>query len=216
MKRLGLTVATFLIWGVIASTYYVCVVRGLCASETPIYKEVKQQTPTYVTPANVKSPDDFIVKKDTLSKKETIKTTIVAITKESIIDSLTQKGLEIRYQNQIVKSYPLNFRIYKANTLVRIPLMLSDYGTVLKDIMRKNNVALTIIGYYNETEDSIVGKQRAKHIEKLLHSASFPKEYVSIKSQEAKFQFDNYIFKGGIDFEFTPTDSIIVFQKPKR
>jgi len=219
MKRLGLALATFLIWGSIASIYYVCMVRGLCKSSQQgisIYPKINKIVSTTETKKDsitsigiinqeTNSSDVDSIKENTLSKKE-------LATASKSIDSIFEKGLTIKYQDRLIKSYPLNFRIYKENSLVRIPLGLRNYGEMLRTIMLENNASLTVIGYYNDFEKLDVGLIRAKQIQKLLFSASFPKNHVYIKAKKANFSFKSYVFKGGIDFEFTPTDSIIRFE----
>ncbi len=222
MKRLGLALATFVIWGSIASTYYVCIIRGLCAPEekkevssikavhlpTPLKKDIKSEIPLT---DSISIKETKVIAIDTL--KNVTADDLTLTNKPSSMIVVKEGGLNITYQNELIKSYTSNFRIYKSNDLVRIPLGIRDYGTILKQIMQEHNAELTIIGHYNEFETDATGVARAEQIRKLLYAASFPRKHIHIRAEKAKFKFNSYVFRGGIHFEFKPIDSIITFKK---
>ncbi len=219
MKRLGLALATFVIWGSIASTYYVCIIRDLCAPTTK--KEVSSMETINPSTSLEKISKSKVLKTDSIVVDKTINSidSIKKVTSDSIVTktapiiALEEGGLDIKYQDKLLKSYTSNFRIYKNNDLVRIPLSVGNYGTILKQAMQEYNAELTIIGYYNEFETNATGVLRAEQIRKLLYAASFPKKHVHIRAVKAKFNFTSYVFRGGIHFEFKPIDTIISFKK---
>lgn len=219
MKRLGLALTTFVIWGSIASTYYVCIIRGLCVSSgenevTSIKKLSPFSSIKKTIELNIPEKDAVLIdntNNDTIPIVEK-KSDTIPLNSNSLI-SLKEEGLKITYNDSVLKSYTSNFRIYKENNLVRIPLSLGDYGTVLKEVMLTNNAELTIIGYYNEFETNATGLARADQIRELLYAASFPKKHISIKAKKAIFNFTSYVFRGGIHFEFNPIETIISFEK---
>lgn len=203
MKRFILAFSMFSVWLAIASTYYVCVIKGLCngseiVEESPVItkKPIVQKKVVLDSTSNFASAEK---KQDSIAILESTVTSI---------DTLKISGLRILDDNYLLKAYYSNFRTYKNSTNVRIPMGISEYGYVIAKHMDSVNSALLIKGYYNQEETSEQGTVRATYIKDRLTKLGIPETLINIASVPAIYEYNNNKFIGGIQFDFKKTDTV--------
>lgn len=208
MKRFILAFSMFSAWLAIASTYYVCVVKGLCddtqiVEETPVVskKPIVQKKVTLDSSSNFTCAEKNL---DSLAFTENKVTTI---------DTLKISGLQIYDSNHLLKTYYSNFKIYKNSTNVRIPMGISEYGYVIAKHMDSVNSSLIINGYYNQEENPEQGIQRAEYIKERLTILGIPETLINTTPVPAIYEYSNNKFIGGIQFNFKKIDSVFRLKK---
>lgn len=208
MKRFILALSMFSIWLAIASTYYMCVIKGMCNTtqtieavptntQKPILKKaVILDTNPIITSAE-KTPDTLVTQENETATNDTLKIT----------------GLKIYDQNNLLKSYSGNFKIYKNSPSVRIPLGISEYGYVLAKHMDETDTELVIKGFYNQEETAEQGIQRATFIKECLTKLGIPSQLITTGTQSAIYTYNYNTFFGGIQFNFKKSDSVITLNR---
>ena len=196
----------FSIWLAIASTYYMCVIKGVCSDtkKNEINTPITQKT---VTPKIPVVDTTFVF-------EEEIKDSLDFISNEVTIDSLKNNGLQIYDNGNLLKTYYGDFKIFKNLPKVQISYGISEYGYVIAKHMDSVDSALNIKGYYNKEETIEHGLQRANFIKERLVKLGIPVELIQTSSLEAIFEYNKYNnFVGGIEFNFKTLDSTITFKK---
>lgn len=204
MKRFILAFSMFSVWLAIASTYYICVIKGQCAGEE-IVETMPKTTPKPTIPEKV-------IKDSSSSVASAEKNTDSIPTLENEIisnDTLKVSGLKIYDQQNLLKAYYGNFKIYKNKSTVKIPLGISEYGYVIAKHMDSVNSELTIKGFYNQEETPEYGLQRATSIKERLTKLGIPSKLITTTSKKRIFEYTYNKFVGGIEFNFQKSDSVI-------
>ncbi len=211
MRQLLLSFFVFSIWATLASTYYTCVIKGLCISNDTtteskkpniIQKNKKDSntlTKTITTPLNSKT--------DTINEFATIKgkldsTKTATDHLKNLNDSLKPSQLNVFYKDELVIHFASNFRIYENSDRIQIPFGISTYGHAIAKEMNTKNLLLTITSYYNKNETSEIGKNRARGMAERLIKLGIHDSLITTKTQHALFDFNKGKFKGGITFSF--------------
>ena len=208
MKRFILAFSMFSVWLAIASTYYMCVIKGQCDGN-----ETVETIPTTTSKPNIKKT---IVLDTITSLVSTVKKVDSLVAVENTIntnDTLKISGLKIYDKQSLLKKYYSNFKIYKNKSRVRIPIGISEYGYVVAKHMDSVNSALTVKGFYNQEETPEQGQQRATFIKERLTKLGIPSRLITTTSVLRIFDYNNNTFIGGIQFDFKKTDSVIRLNK---
>jgi len=201
MKRFILAASIFSVWLAIASTYYMCVIKGMCGgsdSTTIVTETPKVTKPAIVKKEPIAAPVQKI--KDTLAIAEETTTTI---------DTLKSAGLKIYDKDFLLKSYFGNFKIYKDKPQVTIAFSISEYGYVLAKHMDSVNSTLSIKGYHNQEETTEKGLQRADFVKDRLIKLGIPENLITTVSQPAIYDYNYNKFTGGIEFNFKKLDTLL-------
>lgn len=209
MKRLALSFFVFSIWAVLASTYYICIIQGLCTTDTitsvPIDKSKNNNIKVNTSPLFSKTDtitNKFAAAEDTLNS---ITSNITSSKKNS--DTLKPSQLSIYYKDELVIYFPSNFRIYENSDRIQIPFTMSTYGHAIAKEMDTKNLLLNITGYHNTNEAVEIGKDRAMGMAERLIKLGIHDSLITTKTQVALFNYNkNGKFKGGITFDFKASE----------
>ena len=209
MKRFLLALSIFSVWLAIASTYYICVIKGACDSKN-IEQVVKTPVPPIIKTKIVETTTNNTISD---SLKITQDNLVVAITQKTV-DSLITSNLKIYDKDYLLKSYYGNFKIFKNRPRVQIPFSISEYGFVIAKHMDSINSSLIINSYYNAEETKTEGLARASFIKDRLVKLGITDQLIAVNTQKALFEYNKYgKFIGGINFQFKPLDSVINLNK---
>ncbi|WP_010178545.1 outer membrane protein [Aquimarina agarilytica] len=215
MKRLALSFFVFSIWAALASTYYACIIQGLCTTDTitaiPTDELQKNTTqPTILTKANT---TPLLNKTDTITNQfAAAEDTLDSITRNTTFpqkskDTLKPSQFSVYYKGELVIYFPSNFRIYENSDRIQIPFDMSTYGHAIAKEMDTKNLLLNITGYHNKNEAVEIGKDRAMGMADRLIKLGIHDSLITTKTQIASFDYNkNGKFKGGITFDFKASE----------